>query len=208
MPKESQPYNQKLDIIDIIVTQLACRRPKPEVCPIHLHSERFADAFIQSDFEHTFTHQRPHTTTASSSGAVRVRRLTQGHRNTQLGGAGDRTSNLPVTSQPALPPETHAAPQKRSEVKTERQDGYRQESIYRVLLKALTRGEVFVLVRGVLVLVHPLPVALEEDLQGGRSPAPQLDGVALDDVGVRRLLQEVGQGPRRQGVRRSISWGP
>ena len=62
--------------------------------------------------------------------------------------------------------------------------------------------------RGVLVLVHPFPVALEEDLQGGRGPAPQLDGVALDDVGVLGLLQEVGQGPRRQGVRRSISWGP
>ena len=37
--------------------------------------------------------------------AVRVRRHTQRHLHTQLGGAGDRTSNLLVTSQPALPPE-------------------------------------------------------------------------------------------------------
>ena len=34
-----------------------------------------------------------------------MRRLAQGHHDTQLGGAGDRTSNLAVTSQPALPPE-------------------------------------------------------------------------------------------------------
>ena len=34
-----------------------------------------------------------------------MRRLAQGHLHTQLGGAGDRTSNLPVTSQPALTPE-------------------------------------------------------------------------------------------------------
>ena len=35
-----------------------------------------------------------------------MRRLAQGHLDTQLGGAGDRpSSNHPVTSQPALPPE-------------------------------------------------------------------------------------------------------
>ena len=34
-----------------------------------------------------------------------MRRLAQGHHNAQLGGAGDRTSNLAVTSGPALPPE-------------------------------------------------------------------------------------------------------
>ena len=33
-----------------------------------------------------------------------MRRLAQGHHAIQLGGAGDRTSNLAVTSQPALPP--------------------------------------------------------------------------------------------------------
>ena len=38
---------------------------------------------------------------------VRVRCLTQGLLEPQLGGAGDRTSNLPVTSQVALPPEPH-----------------------------------------------------------------------------------------------------
>ena len=43
--------------------------------------------------------------TARSSGAVRVRRLAQGHLGNELGGAGDQTSNLPVSSQPALPPE-------------------------------------------------------------------------------------------------------
>ena len=35
-------------------------------------------------------------------------RLAQGHLDTQLGGAGDRTSNLPVTSQSALSPDPHA----------------------------------------------------------------------------------------------------
>ena len=34
-----------------------------------------------------------------------LRQAGQGHHDTQLGGAGDRTSNLEVTSQPALPPE-------------------------------------------------------------------------------------------------------
>ena len=33
-----------------------------------------------------------------------MRRLAQGHPDTQLGGAGDRTLTLPVTSQPTLPP--------------------------------------------------------------------------------------------------------
>ena len=41
--------------------------------------------------------------------AVRVRCLAQGHLDTRWRGAGYRTSNLPVTSQPALPPEPHAA---------------------------------------------------------------------------------------------------
>ena len=49
-------------------------------------------------FIHSFTHHRwsqPRRATASSSGAVKVRRLTQGHLDTR---AGDRT-------QPTLPPE-------------------------------------------------------------------------------------------------------
>ena len=43
--------------------------------------------------------------TASSSGEVGVRRLSQGDLAIQLGGAGDITSSLAVISQPALPPE-------------------------------------------------------------------------------------------------------
>ena len=63
----------------------------------------------QSEFPniHPFTHRRRGKATASLSGEVRVRRLAQGHLDTQLGGSGDRTSNLPVTVQPALPPEPH-----------------------------------------------------------------------------------------------------
>ena len=38
-----------------------------------------------------------------------VRRLAQGQLDPQLGGAGYQTSNLLVTSQPALPPEPYAA---------------------------------------------------------------------------------------------------
>ena len=38
-----------------------------------------------------------------------MRCLAQGHLDTQLGGARVRTSNLAVPSQPALPPELHAA---------------------------------------------------------------------------------------------------
>ena len=38
-----------------------------------------------------------------------MRRLAQGHLDPRQGGAGDRTSNLPATSQPALPPEPYAA---------------------------------------------------------------------------------------------------
>ena len=55
---------------------------------------------------HSFTHRLQCQTckaTASSSGAVRVRLLAQGH-------LGTRTSNLLVTSPSALPPEPHRAP--------------------------------------------------------------------------------------------------
>ena len=61
-----------------------------------------------------FSNRRPHKAlynTASHSPVhahvhtLGERRLAQGHLDVQL---GDRTSNLPVTSQPALPPETHA----------------------------------------------------------------------------------------------------
>ena len=59
-------------------------------------------------FMHTFTHLRqrlPCKATASLSRAVRVRCLAQGYLETQLGGDWDGTSNLPVTSKHALPPE-------------------------------------------------------------------------------------------------------
>jgi hypothetical protein len=77
------------------------------VCALQLQLQlgHLADAFIQSDLHrliHTLTHRRqsrPRKATASSSGAVRVKCLAQGHVNTQLGGAGDRTSNLSVTRQ-------------------------------------------------------------------------------------------------------------
>ena len=77
------------------------------------HSKCFTTLPLIHSFMHTFTHRRrsqPRRATASWSGAVRVRRLAQGHLHTQLGGAGDRTGDLPVTSRPALPPEPHAAP--------------------------------------------------------------------------------------------------
>ena len=55
-----------------------------------------------------------------------MRRLAQAHLDTQLGGAGDRTSNLPVTSQPTLPPEATAtllpAQRARTSVQSERKE--------------------------------------------------------------------------------------
>lgn len=48
----------------------------------------------------------------------------------------------------------------------------------------------------VLALVNPFTVALEEDLERGPGLTPELDGVALDDVGIDGLLQEPRQGPR------------
>lgn len=51
------------------------------------------------------------------------------------------------------------------------------------------------LLRHVLALVDPFAVALEEDLESGPSLTPELDGVALDDVSINGLLQEVGKCP-------------
>ena len=76
------------------------------------HSKRFTILPKIHPFTHTFTQRRrsePCRATTSSPGAVRVRVLVLG-LNPQLGGAGDRTNNLTVTSRPALPPEPHAAP--------------------------------------------------------------------------------------------------
>ena len=69
------------------------------------HSKHFTILPNIHPFIHTFTHRRrsqPRKTTASSSGAVRVRCLAQGHLDTRLREVEDRTSNLPVTSQLAL----------------------------------------------------------------------------------------------------------
>ena len=71
------------------------------------HSKRFTILTNIHPFMHTFTRRRWRQrcqATASSSGAVRARRLAQGHLHTRLGGVWERTSNLPVTSQATLPP--------------------------------------------------------------------------------------------------------
>ena len=86
---------------------------------IHEHIQPFRHTFSHS-YTHLHTHSpihphihaRIHSPTAESAprataswlGAVRVRRLAQGHFHTELGGAGDPTSDLQVTSQPAPPP--------------------------------------------------------------------------------------------------------
>ena len=48
-------------------------------------------------------------TSATQGNSQHISCLSQGHLHTRLGGAGDRTCNLPVTSKPAPPPEPHAA---------------------------------------------------------------------------------------------------
>ena len=80
-------------------------------CHKYLHLGHLPDSFIQSDlqpFIHIFTRRRrcqPCKATASPSGAVRARCPAHGHLAAQLAGAGGQTINLPVTGQPALPPE-------------------------------------------------------------------------------------------------------
>ena len=71
-----------------------------------LHLGDFADAFVQTNFIHTFTHQwliQP----CRATGVVRMRCLAQGHLDTELGRGRDRTSSLPVIREPVLPPELH-----------------------------------------------------------------------------------------------------
>lgn len=63
----------------------------------------------------------------------------------------------------------------------------------------LTGGLVPALLRDVVILADPLAVALEIDLRGREGAAAQLHRLVLHDVGVLRLLQEVGQ---RLGRRR------
>ena len=73
------------------------------------HTKSFTILPHNHPFMHAFTHRRrrqPCKATASSSAAVRVRCLAQGH----LGASGDRTSNPAVTSQPDLPPDLELLP--------------------------------------------------------------------------------------------------
>ena len=68
---------------------------------IRSFSRRFYPKRLTSVNKHN-AHRRlsqPSKGTASSSGAVWVKCLTQGHINTQVGGAGDQNSNLSVTRQ-------------------------------------------------------------------------------------------------------------
>ena len=84
---------------------------------VHIYSALFPTSDHSKSFTtlphiHSFTHRRrcrPQKAAISSYGVGRVRFLPQEDLDTQLGGAGDRTSNLPVTSQPALPPEPRAS---------------------------------------------------------------------------------------------------
>ena len=63
-------------------------------------------------FMHIFTAESTTQGTSQLVERVRVRScLAQEHVETQLGGAGDRTSYLSITSQPALASETRAANQ-------------------------------------------------------------------------------------------------
>ena len=77
-----------------------------EESPKHLHSHfdlgDFADAYIRSDLQ-PFVHTVPHRRRGQPRGATASSSL--GDTSTLLGGAGDQTSDLPVISQPALPPE-------------------------------------------------------------------------------------------------------
>ena len=77
---------------------------------LHLYSAFFVTNGHPMHFtilpqNHPFVHGQPCKTPTSFSLAVTVWCLAHGHLDTQLEGAGDWTSNLPVTSQPALPPE-------------------------------------------------------------------------------------------------------
>lgn len=72
----------------------------------------------------------------------------------------------------------------------------------------LTGGLVQALLGDVVVLVDPLPVALEVDLGGGVGAADKLHRLVLHDVGILRLQQKVRQGlrwGRGEGVRQHIA---
>jgi len=61
----------------------------------------------------------------------------------------------------------------------------------------LTGDLIQVLLGDVVVLVDPLPVALEVDLSGRIGTADELHRLVLHDVGILRLQQKVRQSLRR-----------
>lgn len=61
----------------------------------------------------------------------------------------------------------------------------------------LTSDLVQALLGDMVVLVDPLPVALEVDLGGGVGAADELHRLVLHDIGVLRLQQKVREGLRR-----------
>lgn len=72
----------------------------------------------------------------------------------------------------------------------------------------LTGGLVPVLLCDMVILADPFAVALEVDLCGGEGAAAQLDRLVLHDVGILRLLEEVGQWLswcRWEGVREHLA---
>ena len=81
------------------------------------HSDTQSALQYRLTFTHSCTqsHTDDKSTTHGDGQLVReqsgFRCLVLGHLDIlTLGGAGDRTGNLPVTSRPALPPQPHAAP--------------------------------------------------------------------------------------------------
>ena len=107
------PHNQNEDIRFVKLLSLSDHALPFRVIwdPVVIHGI-LRSLLSKATKNHSFTHRRqcqPHKATASSSGAVRVRRLALGHLDTRLGGAGDRTSNLQVTSQPVLCSNIHTS---------------------------------------------------------------------------------------------------
>ena len=107
---------------DMVVTAGLFKSPMDFIYIAVFWNQRPPKAFYNIDWHspiHAHIHAHIHThrwcrqqckETASSSGAVRMRGLAQGHLDTLVcEGAGDQTSHPLVNSQPALPPEPHAA---------------------------------------------------------------------------------------------------
>ena len=88
-------------------------------------------------FMHTVTHRLrcQHSHDNQLVGGVRC--LTQGHLDTQLGGAGDRTCDLPVASRATLPPQ----PMLPSQCGAVKASGSSEEAVKGVLLLRRMRYE-------------------------------------------------------------------